>query len=416
MEAETAESSLHPEGRQPGRVLIVASEFPPGPGGVGTHAYQAARELCRRGWQVVVVTPQEYASRSEIAAFNDAQPFRIVRLRAVPGSVLEAVYREATLLRWIHRLAPHVILASGSRAVLIAALGCRVLKLPWMAVGHGSEFGLGGLRGLGVRWAFRGATAVVCVSQYTLRRMHAVNIHPRAEFAIPNGADRARFRVLPAGQVEDMRTSLGLARGRLLLTVGHVTSRKGQDVVVRALPTVLRRVPDAYYLVAGLPTQGRELLDLAVELGVASHVRLLGRVGDDELVRLLNACDVFVLTSRETADGDLEGYGIAVVEAALCGKPAVVSGDSGLAEAVLDKKTGFIVPQNDEEATARAILSLLEDEATRQAMGEKARNRAVSEQTWEECFQRYDEILRQLISKPKTVVRGRALGTTDPAR
>ncbi len=178
--------------------------------------------------------------------------------------------------------------------------------------------------------------------------------------------------------------------------MGNVTERKGHDIVVRALPEILRRQPNTHYLVAGLPTRGRELEELAESLGVKDHVRLLGRVEADRLVRLLNAADVFVMTSRRTADGDVEGYGIAAVEAALCGLPSVVSGGSGLAEAVRDGETGLVVPAEDAPATAGAILSLLENEAERRAMGERARRRASAEQTWERCAARYDEALRSV--------------------
>src|SRR5262249_5202438 len=151
-----------------------------------------------------------------------------------------------------------------------------------------------------------------------------------------NGADPVRFRILAEPAIRQARRELGVPPGPLLVTVGHVTKRKGQDVVVRALSRIVEAVPDVHYLVAGLPTLGPELLRLAAELGVAERVHLLGRVDETRLPAVLNAADLFVLTSRRTESGDVEGFGIAVVEAALCGKPAVVSADSGLAEAVRD--------------------------------------------------------------------------------
>ncbi len=146
----------------------------------------------------------------------------------------------------------------------------------------------------------------------------------------------------------------------------------------------------------GLPTRGDELRELARGLGVSERVHLLGRIASDRLTRLLNAAEVFVMTSRTTASGDVEGYGIAAVEAALCGLPSVVAGGSGLAEAVEDGHTGLVVPPEDPAATARAIVSLLGDDAARQAMGERARLRAEREQTWTRCAARYAETLGRL--------------------
>jgi phosphatidylinositol alpha-1,6-mannosyltransferase len=103
------------------------------------------------------------------------------------------------------------------------------------------------------------------------------------------------------------------------------------------------------------------------------------------------------MTSVNTPGGDVEGYGIAVVEAALCGKPAVVSEGSGLTEAVQDKVTGLVVPQNDPRAAAEALITLLKDKSIRQRMGAAARRRALAEQTWSVIAQAYDRVLRQYL-------------------
>ena len=70
-------------------------------------------------------------------------------------------------------------------------------------------------------------------------------------------------------------------------------------------------------------------------------MHFLGRLESESLVKYVNACDLFMMTSRHTSTGDFEGYGIAVVEAAFCGKPAVVSRNSGLAEAIVDGGPGL---------------------------------------------------------------------------
>lgn len=380
------------------RLLIVSSEFPPGPGGIGTHASELAKGLARRGWDVAVLTRQDYASAEEIAAFNAAQPFRIIRLRPVSGAPLEAVYRGAVLGRWIASYAPEVLVASGERSVMLTAARRTGRRLPFVAVGHGSEFGLRGWERAAVRWSFEQATTVVCVSEFTRRQMHVAGVKPRSECVIPNGADPERFRVVPEAGVAALRAELNLEGARLILTVGNVTRRKGQDVVVRALPAILERIPSVHYIMAGLPTLGDSIRKLAEELGVAGQVHLLGRVDDGRLVQLLNAADVFVMTSRHTQGGDFEGYGIAAVEAALCGRPAVVSADSGLAEAVTDGQTGLLVPQEDPGAAARAIVRLLENDALRREMGEAARRRAEKDQTWSGRVDEYDSLLRRLIA------------------
>jgi len=377
------------------KVLIVATEFPPGPGGIGTHAYELARHLSRRGWAVTVLASQDYVAAEETEAFNAAQPFRVVTWRRTTGAgPLRAIGRLASLSALLRESPPDVAVASGGRAVLACAVACRRGGTPFVAVGHGTEFGSRGLAAVALRAAFRRAAAVVAVSEYTRRLYREFCPDALAAEVIPNGADPERFRPMAADEV---RRALGgaIPAGRLLVTVGNVTPRKAQDVVVRAMPRILARVPDARYALAGLPTDGERILRIARECGVADRIHLLGRLAPDALCAALNAAEVFVLTSRRTASGDVEGYGIAAVEAALCGRPAVVSRGSGLEEAIVDGETGLAVPPDDPAATADAAVALLSDPARRARMGQRARERALSEQTWEKRVARYADLLER---------------------
>ena len=185
-----------------------------------------------------------------------------------------------------------------------------------------------------------------------------------------------------------------------MLTVGNVTDRKGQDIVIRSLPFILKEQPNAQYLIVGKPTKKNEFTELAKKLGVADHVHFQGRADADALLRYFNSCDIFVMTSRYTADGDFEGYGIVVLEAALCGKPSVVSANSGLIEAITDGETGLSVPENDPTKTAEAILSLLSNSDRRIKMGTLARKRTLEERTWKHRAAEYDSFLRGLLYRP----------------
>jgi phosphatidylinositol alpha-1,6-mannosyltransferase len=377
--------------------LIVATEFPPGPGGVATHAFELARHLAQRGWKVSVLASQDYVPPSEAEAFNAAQPFAVSRWVRPPLGPAGALWRLAALRKRIRLDDPSLIVASGGRAVALTALACWNARTPWVAVGHGTEFGRrrGGMPAL-LRWSFGRASALVCVSEYTRGLMQECGVRPRQVAVIPNGADPQRFRLLAPDATREARRELGLPEGRLLVSLGHVTERKGQDIVVRALPRILEAAPDVHYVAIGLPTLAPRIRKLAQSLGVDNRVWLPGRLDARLVVGILNAADVFVLTSRQTKDGDVEGFGIAVVEAALCGLPAVVAGGSGLAEAVRKGETGLVVPPDDPAQTAAAILDLLGDESRRETMGHRARTRALAEQTWASRVERYDALLRPL--------------------
>jgi phosphatidylinositol alpha-1,6-mannosyltransferase len=375
------------------KVLVVSNEFPPGPGGIGTHAHELSREGARRGWQVTVVTNQDYVDADEAEDFRRRSELRI---EPIPrhGFAPAGLATRARAIRDALREGPDVAIATGRTSVWLLALLSR--GTPWVAIGHGTEFVTPQRWRQAVnRWAFGRADAVVCVSGFTAGRLVAARIRPRRLEVIPNGADDDRFGPDPEDGAR-FRAAHGLGDRPLILTVGNVSERTGQAVGVRALARGPGALAEAHYLIAGLPTREREIRELAEEVGVADRVHLLGRVPAADLPAAYNAADVFAMTSRQVAAGDVEGYGIAVVEAALAGRPAVVTSDSGLAEAVIDGETGVVVPQDDDAATARALQSLLDDPDRRAAQGRRARERATSELTWRSLVGRYDEILTQV--------------------
>jgi phosphatidylinositol alpha-1,6-mannosyltransferase len=291
---------------------------------------------------------------------------------------------------------PDMLVVTGDRQVwLAAAMQFFIrLKLPWCAVWHGVIPPFFPARQLGV-WAFHQADLIISVSQYSLEQLLNMGVKPRRQLVIENGADQDQYLPDPEGGRDFLR-GLNLTDAKILLTVGHVSERKGQDIVIRALPEIIKSIPNVHYLMVGLPTMQDRLAKLACELDVSAHVHFMGRLDIKMLNAAYNACDVFVLTSRHGDNGEFEGYGIVAVESALCAKPAVVAGNSGLAEAIVDGQTGFVIPENDSHAAAQAILKLLMDPALKKQMGERARRRALREQTWAICMSRYDEALRQL--------------------
>jgi len=376
------------------RLVILTSEFPPGPGGIGTHAFNIASELHRLGWQVTVIGRQDYVSRKEREYFNAALPFEMVSLRQWASTSIDGLYRWSTALDHLVRRRPDIVMVTGAVSAWVGAALPR--PVPLVTIGHGTELGLTGWRGSLTRWAFQRADHVVCVSEFTRDYMLRKGVKPKNISVITNGADESSFFQLPQKQVAEFKQRKGFSGCHLILTVGHVSERKGQDIVIRALPKILRHVPGTHYVIVGLPTRQEAYQQLARELGVEDHVHFLGRVSPDELVHLYNACDIFVLTSRHTDDGDFEGYGIVVVEAALCGTPAVVAGGSGLSEAVRHGITGLVVPPESPDETAQAILQLLENESLRQRLASQAETLARTEQTWARRAEEYDALFRKL--------------------
>jgi phosphatidylinositol alpha-1,6-mannosyltransferase len=387
--------------------VILTSEFPPGPGGIGTHAHQLAVQLVQRGWQVTVLASQDYVDPERIAAFNRAQPFAVISPARTGSRVATAAQRVLAAERLLRRSRPDLLIASGERMVWMGSVLAGAFRVPSVAIGHALEFNVSApwRRRLN-RLAFGRYDHVVCVSEFTRSRLDVLGARPRGVSVIPNGADDGRFRVLDAGEGERFRRERNLVRARLLVTVGGVHQRKGQDLVIRALPEVLRRFPDVHYLIAGMPLEKDRFAAVAAELGVIDRVHFLGVLDPATLLAAVNASDLFVMTSRHTAEGDFEGFGIAVVEAALCGKAAVVTDGSGLVEAIEPGVTGLAARQEDPASIAACINELLADPARLQAMGRAALDRARREQTWQMRGLAYDRLLREVSGRRGTTMAG----------
>ena len=155
-------------------------------------------------------------------------------------------------------------------------------------------------------------------------------------------------------------------------------------MTIKALQYVIKKIPNICYICVGLPSEIENCIKLAKETGVKDHVIFTGIVEDKDLNKWLNIADIFVMTSTHTKKGDFEGFGIAVIEAALCGKPAIVSkGNNGVFESISDSITGLSVKEKNSKDVANKILSLFEDESKIKRMGENALIRARKHFTWE---------------------------------
>jgi len=388
------------------RLLILSSEFPPGPGGIGTHAYQISKQFFENKHQVCVITPQNYAELDEILEFNQQQGFPIVSLHPPKISIADVVYRSSIIFKQIKHFSPDIILATGAKSVWLLAVINHIAKIPWVGIGHGTEFGqpLNWEKRI-TRWAFNQADGVICVSNFTNKVMLELGILPKSSWVIPNGADDKVF--FPDANRNSrfifQKFGINSENKYFLLTVGNVTPRKGQEVVISAMPMILSEFPNAEYLMVGLPTDKDRLETLSKKLGVQDHIHFIGKCTQEELRSFYQNCDIFVMTSRKLADGDFEGFGISVIEAALCQKPAIVSAGSGLEEAVVNGLTGICVPENDADKTAWAVIKLLRDTELRSAMSNHAYIRAKQSFTWKIIGQKYITIFQQIVDANKNI-------------
>jgi phosphatidylinositol alpha-1,6-mannosyltransferase len=180
------------------------------------------------------------------------------------------------------------------------------------------------------------------------------------------------------------RVELGWADRPVVVCVSRLMPRKGQDVLVRALPEIRRRVGDVgLLLVGGGPSRSR-IESLVKEHGLSNDVRITGSVPYEELPSYYRAGDVFAMPCRERLNGlDVEGLGMVFLEAAACGLPVVAGRSGGSTDAVVDGESGVLVDGNAPSEVAAAVSDVLTDPARAAQMGERGRAWAAESWSWD---------------------------------
>lgn len=355
------------------KLLLATQNFGPAIGGIEQYCSELSRALAEQGASVTVLAP----SHSGSVAYDAAFPCEVVRYSSAPiteiglGQALLAQRRQRydaiVCLQWTSALLP----ALHSPAPLaIMCHGKEVMPLPPSALRARAE-------ALTRSQVLARAEHVFAVSRFTAE--HAVAAGARADrvHVVHPGVDAARYAAAVAS-----RPARDPARGPQLLTVARLVERKGIDTVLRALPAIAAHHPSVRYAVAGRGPDGTRLEALAAELGVSERVDWLGYVSDDRLAELYAAADLFVLPSRSIPErGDVEGFGLVLLEAQACGTPVIAARSGGMPDAVLEGVTGLLVPPSDPSALAVAASTLLTDPDMHGEMAAAARSFAATK-TW----------------------------------
>lgn len=155
-----------------------------------------------------------------------------------------------------------------------------------------------------------------------------------------------------------------------LLFCGRLIQRKGIDVLLRAMPTILAE-RQVQLVITGEGDRKAEWQELALDLALGDQVRFAGFVSDEELANLYQTSDLYVHPAIFDDKGDTEGLGVVLSEALAHKLPVVASGVGGIVDVIKDEKTGLLVAEKDEAALAAAVLRVLGDEVLAQRLGEE---------------------------------------------
>ncbi len=358
------------------KILLATLEFPPFRGGVAEYLYGLFSALPHDHVAVLAdrgegePPPTMYPVRRERLLGGAGRPLRWL---AAIGPVRRVMREEKAEVLAVSHLLP---------MGYVAWLFKRFAGAPYVVFVHGTDLNYArrsSWKRLMAKMILRSADLVVANSGYT------------RTLAIEAGADPKKIEIIrPCPAVghpalddkDEAKHDLGVGGKKVMLSVGRLIKRKGFDRSIRALSILRKTCGDAVYLIVGAGPERVALEAQAAKAAVKPHTLFRDDVTREKLHTYFSAADVFVLPARRVS-GDVEGFGMALLEASAHGLPVVTTRVGGVPEAVIDGRTGLVLDEAaGDEVLAAAICRLLTDRETASALGENGRRRVREEFNW----------------------------------
>jgi phosphatidylinositol alpha-1,6-mannosyltransferase len=375
-------------------VLFVTNDFGPRAGGIETFIIGLIQR--RPFGQTIVYTSWQANAESYDAEWLSKYGVEVIRDRS---KILLPTPRVALALKKVVRARGITTAAFGAAAplALLSASIKRAGVTRTVALTHGHEVWWAKLFPFNLLLRRIGSTVDVLtyLGEFTQTAIcKALTNNARgAMVKIAPGIDTDHFAPTDASA---LRRSLGLEDKKVIVSVGRLVHRKGQDYLIEAMPLILNKVPQAHLLLVG---QGpyREYLEKLVERhGLRNSVTFIGRIDYKELPMYLCVGDIFAMPSRSRLMGlEVEGLGIVYLEASACGLPVLAGNSGGAPDAVVQDETGLVVSGTDEQQIASAAIDLLNNPDLAQKMGMAGRQWIVANWRWEIWSKQFEALLNK---------------------
>jgi glycogen(starch) synthase len=363
------------------RVLYLTELFWPYVGGVEVHAASFLPAMRERGYDFRIATSH---GRLDLPDEDEWEGFRVHRLPLVGALTARDADATAEALAGLARIkrdfAPDLVHVNLSGATVFFHVRTdRARRAPTLVSVRVSPRGLLTTSGTVLGELFDGAAWVTA---------NSAAVHADLLELTPALAGRSSVVYSGFGEPPPAAPYPG---GAFVVGFGRIVRDKGFDVLVEAFARVFASRPDARLVVAGDGGERAALAARARELGVESAVELPGWLETKDIPALLACAAVVVVPSRWR-----EAFGLAALQAGFAGRPVVATDVGGLPEIVEDGATGVLVPPDDAEAVAAAVLTLLDSPERAAALGRRARERALERFSWSAHLDAYDALYRRV--------------------
>jgi phosphatidylinositol alpha-1,6-mannosyltransferase len=375
-----------------GPILCITNDFGPRAGGIETFIIGLIERM--PFGSVIVYTSQqgdssaydqEWLNKFGVEVIRDKSKVLLPSLRV--GRAVRSLVRKRGIKKvFFGAAAPLGLLSHGLRRAGVNRI---------IALTHGHE--VWWAKVWPFTWAIRrigsGVDVLTYLGEFT-RKAISRSLSKKAQAAmvrIAPGIDTKHFA--PVNSADQLKRELDLEGKRVIVSVGRLVHRKGQDTLVESLPEILQSHRDAHILFVGVGPHLEYIHKRAIQLGVLDHISFVGRVQYSELPRFISVGEIFAMPSRSRLAGlEVEGLGIVYLEASACELPVVGGLSGGAPDALLEGETGFAADGLDPSSVARSVISLLDDPDRAKAMGRRGRQWIIDDWEWRHWSKRFNEL------------------------
>lgn len=377
--------SAHDASKQ--KILLVTNDFGPRAGGIESFVIGLLERL-PSGSCTVYASQQGDTSRYDLSWDAD-HGVHVIRDQSrillptprVMREVSRVISREEVTHLWFGAAAP--------LALIFPFLKRKHPHVKGIALTHGHEVWWAKIPpfSLLLRFLAHHLDRIGYLAEYTKREISKGlrKIDEKKLVQISPGIDIDHFTpVTDSKVVSDLKERLGLQGKRIIISVGRLVHRKGQDRLIEALPAIRAEFPNAHLLLIGEGPYRQHLEGLVKRFGVADAVSFLGRLQWHQLPIHLSMAELFAMPARDRLGGfEVEGLGIVYLEASSCALPVVVGRSGGAPDALIDGETGILVDGNDPAAVAQACMTILRDPIRAKQMGQRGREWVIAQWNWD---------------------------------
>jgi len=375
------------------KILFLTNDYPPAEGGMETCAYHLSSEFKKTNDLKIIV------ANSNITNFNKNQMVykNVAFFRLSRNYLFKFIKLFIILFFYIIHFRPNVIyINTWSPFGLPALIFGKILNINIYITAHGLDI-VEPLKSkfhkFIMTFVLNNSAKIFCVSNYTkelvLKYCSLKNIDNAV--VINNGILLSDFYPIDKTKA---REKINLPqKKKIILTVARLTPRKGHIAVLETINKLKNEIDEIYYVIVGRGIFEKDIQNYIIENNLQNYVKLAGFIDKNELIYYYNACDVFVMYSTEIIEtGDVEGFGVAYLEANACAKPVIAANKAGACDAVKNNVNGFLANNKDE--LQLLIKNLLTDEALYSQLSKSALTFVKDNFQWSDIAKKYLEYMQ----------------------